>query len=86
VPVLVAAKLLRPLGNPPQNSVKFYAALESLEQAKDRTWLANVTNALNQHWQTQNAANYLCHGMTRGAYCRLSVLRENASKRLPSGC
>ena len=56
VPVLVAARLLKPLGNPPANSVKFYATLELLEQIKDRTWLAKVTNALNQHWQHKNAA------------------------------
>ncbi len=29
--------------------------LEVLEQAKDRTWLAKVTNALNQHWRKKNA-------------------------------
>jgi hypothetical protein len=56
VPVLVAARLLKPLGNPPPNSVKFYAASELLEQVKDRAWLAKVTNALNQHWQRKNAA------------------------------
>ena len=55
VPVLVAARLLKPLGNPPPNSVKFFATLELLEQAKDRTWLAKVTNALNQHWQKKNS-------------------------------
>ena len=36
VPILVAARLLKPLGNPPPNSVKFFAALEVLELAKDR--------------------------------------------------
>jgi hypothetical protein len=56
VPILVAARLLKPLGNPPPNSVKFFAMLELLEQSKDRTWLAKVTNALNQHWQVRNAA------------------------------
>jgi hypothetical protein len=56
VPILVAARLLKPLGNPPPNSVKFFAALEVLELAKDRGWLARVTNALNQHWQKKNAA------------------------------
>lgn len=56
VPILVAARLLKPLGNPPPNSVKFFAATEVLEQAKDRAWLAKVTNALNQHWQNKNAA------------------------------
>jgi hypothetical protein len=56
VPILVAVRLLKPLGNPPPNSVKFFAASELLEQVKDRTWLAKVTNALNQHWQKRNAA------------------------------
>jgi hypothetical protein len=56
VPVLVSAKILKPLGNPPTNSVKFFAAREVLELATDRSWLAKVTNALNQHWQKKNAA------------------------------
>ena len=56
VPILVSARLLKPLGNPPPNSVKFYAASELLELVKDRAWLAKVTNALNQHWQKKNAA------------------------------
>lgn len=54
VPVLVAAKLLKPLGSPPPNCVKFFATLEVLELAKDRSWLAKLTNALNQHWQQKN--------------------------------
>jgi hypothetical protein len=54
VPILVAAKLVKPLGNPPANSVKFFATLELLEQVKDRAWLAKATNALNQHWQRKN--------------------------------
>ncbi len=55
VPILVAARLLKPLGAPPPNSVKFFAASELLEQVQDRGWLAKVTNALNQHWQRRNA-------------------------------
>jgi hypothetical protein len=39
-----------------QNGIKFFAASELLEQIKDRSWLAKVTNALNQHWQKRNAA------------------------------
>ena len=56
MPILVAARLLKPLGNPPPHSVKYFAASELLEQLKDRAWLAKVTNALNQHWQRKNAA------------------------------
>jgi hypothetical protein len=56
VPVLVAARLLKPLGNPSPYNVKFFAASELLEQVRDRAWLAKVTNALSQHWQKRNAA------------------------------
>jgi len=63
VPVLVAARLLKPLGNPSPYNVKFFAASELLEQVQDRTWLAKVTNALNQHWQKRNAAKKNCLAM-----------------------
>ena len=54
VPVLVVAKLLKPLGSPQPNSVKYFATLEVLELAKDRSWLAKVTNALSQYWKEKN--------------------------------
>lgn len=56
IPVLAAARLLKPLGNPAPNGIKFFAASEVLELAKDRAWLAKVTNAINGHWRKQNAA------------------------------
>ena len=59
IPVLVAARLLKPLGNPQPNSVKYFASVEVLELAKERTWLAKMTNAVNQHWQRKNAERKL---------------------------
>jgi hypothetical protein len=56
VPILVAARLLKPLGHPRPNSVKFFATVEVLESAQERSWLTKITNALNQHWQKKNAA------------------------------
>jgi hypothetical protein len=56
VPVLVAARLLKPLGNPAANGIKFFAASELLELIKDRAWLVKVTNAVNQRWQRNNAS------------------------------
>ena len=52
----IAARLLKPLGNPPPNSVKFFAASELLRLVEDRAWLAKITNTLSQHWQRKNAA------------------------------
>jgi hypothetical protein len=50
--------LLKALGSPPPNGVKFFAASGVLELTKDRSWLAkatNATNAINQRWKEQNA-------------------------------
>jgi hypothetical protein len=35
--------------------VKYFAASKVLEHSKDRTWLAKLTNTINQHWKTKNA-------------------------------
>jgi hypothetical protein len=56
VPILVAARLLKPLGNPASNGIKFFATGELLELTKDKAWLVKVTNAVNQYWQKNNAA------------------------------
>ena len=40
IPALVAAKLIKPLGNPPQNGIKYFATTELLEASKDLHWLA----------------------------------------------
>jgi len=55
VPILISSRLLKPLGNPPPNGIKFFATTDVLEHAKDRAWLAKMTNTVNQHWRHQNA-------------------------------
>jgi hypothetical protein len=52
----MAARLLKPLGNPQPASVKYFATSDIAELALDRTWLVKMTNALNQHWQKRNAS------------------------------
>ena len=55
IPALVAAKLLKPLGNPPANGIKFFATADLLESAKDRNWLVRMSATIYQHWQHKNA-------------------------------
>jgi hypothetical protein len=55
IPSLVSARLLKPLGNPPANGIKFFATVDVLELTKDRNWLVRVTTAINQHWHKKNA-------------------------------
>jgi hypothetical protein len=54
IPALVAARLIKPLGNPPQNGTKFFATAELLESSKDRHWLARMSATIYQHWQKKN--------------------------------
>ena len=55
IPALVSSRLLKPLGNPAQNGIKFFCTVDVLEVLKDRSWLTKATNAINTHWQKQNA-------------------------------
>ena len=55
VPVLVAAKLLRPLGEPAQNAPKFFATKTVLERMQDEKWLHRLTIAITGRWQAKNA-------------------------------
>jgi len=55
IPILVAARLLKPLGNPAPNGIKFFATADVSELLKDRSWLTKVTNTINEHWHRQTA-------------------------------
>lgn len=50
VPILVAARLLKPLGDPEPNSVKYFATVDLLELADNRVWLGKATAAMSRHW------------------------------------
>jgi hypothetical protein len=54
VPILVAEKLLTPLGRPAENAVKYFAAVEIRTLAEDPKWLAIATQAIYEHWRTKN--------------------------------
>ena len=54
IPALVTAKLLKPLGNPPPNGIKFFATADLLEVIKDRNWLVRMSATIYQHWQRKN--------------------------------
>jgi hypothetical protein len=55
IPALVNAKLLKPLGNPPANGIKYFATADILESSQDRQWLQRMSTTIYQHWQKRNA-------------------------------
>jgi hypothetical protein len=54
MPILISSRLLKPLGNPPPNAIKFFATADILELLKDRSWLAKMTQTISQHWHKRN--------------------------------
>jgi hypothetical protein len=54
MPILISSRLLKPLGTPPPNAIKFFATAEVLELLKDRSWLAKMTKTISQHWHKRN--------------------------------
>ena len=55
IPVLVSSKLLKPLGEPLENCVKYFSKEEVIALARDAKWLNKMTSALRKHWQAKNA-------------------------------
>lgn len=56
IPVLVRARLLKPLGSPPANAVKYFATVEVLELAADVKRLSQIRDAVYKYWRGKNCA------------------------------
>src|SRR5438309_10914228 len=54
IPVLVAARLILPLGKPAANAPKYFASVEVAANAENPQWLAEATKALAKHWLRKN--------------------------------
>ena len=54
IPVLVAAKMLKPLGKPVPNATKYFAACEIEAYAVDAKWLRDATQVIYDHWKEKN--------------------------------
>lgn len=54
VPVLVEARLLKPLGNPKPNAVKFFSTFALQQLGEDLQWQARATNSIYEHRRLKN--------------------------------
>ena len=54
ISILVANKLLQPLGKPAPNAVRYFASSELEERRADKSWLDKACAALGRHWRTRN--------------------------------
>lgn len=54
IPVLISAGLLKPLGRPAPNSIKYFAAIGIERLREDGDWLDKATRVIGRHWQERN--------------------------------
>ena len=55
IPVLVCYNLLKPLGNPCQSSVKYFATCIIEQNAQNPNWLDKATDAIGNNWKIKNS-------------------------------
>ena len=70
VPVLVAAKLLRPLGSPAPNSPKYFARVTVLDRANDMAWLDKATRVIGKYWKDKRARRCTAFSLGTGDQVR----------------
>lgn len=62
IPVLTTAGLLKPLGHPARNCIKYYAT-ETLDALRrDEKWLARSSDVIREHWHGKNARKHSACG------------------------
>ena len=54
IPVLVASRLIVPLGKPASNAPKYFASVEVAANAENPEWLSQATRVLARHWLAKN--------------------------------
>ena len=54
IPILIAARLIKPLGSPPKNAPKYFGRDYVLGLAADERWLTRMSDALVAHWAHRN--------------------------------
>jgi len=52
--LLVAVKMLKPLGEPATNSPKYFASMVVVELAQNTAWLSKATKMVSKYWQGKN--------------------------------
>ena len=85
IPVLIAARLLKPLGNPLPSARKYFAAAEIIRLMRDSTWLNRVTATLQKYWMGRNGKRRHARGDASQEEREPDFLADNGSNRRQRG-
>jgi hypothetical protein len=52
--ILIAAGMLKPLGNPAENAIKFFLSWELDQLNRDRAWFDKACHSVTKYWKDRN--------------------------------
>jgi hypothetical protein len=55
IPILISSRVLKPLGRPAPNGIKYFAGVTLAKVREDAQWLGRASDAISRHWQLKNA-------------------------------
>lgn len=55
ISILIAARLLKPLGSPATNGCKYFSTKELERLGNDPVWMGKASDAIVKYWRRKNA-------------------------------
>jgi len=77
IPMLVGARLVKPLGHPPEHGLKFFLKADLEPLRDDRSWMDEASDVILDYWKKQN----LRRGVKKGLAIKK---RRRGEGRLPT--
>ena len=72
MPILIAARLLEPLGKPVSNAPKYFAVCEIRELAQNPEWLCRATQTVYNYWKGKNLRKVSSPSQSKSADTEIS--------------
>ena len=82
IPMLLGARLIKPLGHPQHHGLKFFLRAELERVQDDPLWMGKACDAIVKYWKSQNVKKIKAAATVRGGRTKFSISSRSAG----SGC
>lgn len=61
IPILIAARQLKPLGSPASNGCKYFATADMERLRNDPAWMSKASDVIVKYWRLKNSRKTMAH-------------------------
>jgi len=76
IPILIARGMLKPLGRPPPNAPKYFAAVELERLRADVKWMDRASAVIGAHWKSKRQGKPTGRASGAGSDYTLKAVNE----------